>query len=70
MHTRSSNVSPYELATLDARLGDNRRAFEWLDAAYRERNLGLMRLNTDFLLDPVRSDPRFAELVRKVDLPQ
>jgi serine/threonine protein kinase/tetratricopeptide (TPR) repeat protein len=67
---KNEYVSPYELATLYASLGDKDCAFQWLDAAYRDRNLGLMRLNSDFLLDPIRSDPRFSELVRKVGLPQ
>src|SRR5262249_33723024 len=68
--TRSDYVSPYELATLYASLGDKDRAFQWLDTAYRDRNLGLMRLNSDFLLDPIRSDHRFAQLVKKVGLPE
>src|SRR6516225_163249 len=67
---KNDYVSPYELATLYASLGDKDQAFRWLDAAYGDRNLGLMRLNSDFLLDPVRSDERFAKLVRKVGLPQ
>jgi hypothetical protein len=36
----------------------------------QERDRLLLALRTDFLLDPIRSDPRFAELVRKVGLPQ
>jgi serine/threonine protein kinase/tetratricopeptide (TPR) repeat protein len=67
---KNEYVSPYELATLYASLGDKDGAFQWLDAAYRDRDLGLMRLNSDFLLDPLRSDERFADLVRKVGLPQ
>src|SRR5262249_21615980 len=67
---KTNYVSPYELATLYASLGDRNGAFEWLDVAYRDRNLGLIRLNTDFLLDPIRTDPPFAALVRKLGLPE
>lgn len=46
---KSEYVSPYELATLYASLGDNRRAFEWLDAAYRERKSGPHEIKHGFL---------------------
>ena len=62
--------SPYYIATLYAELGDKEQAFQWLNTAFQEHDEGLMRLKTDFLLDPLRSDPRFSELVRKVGLPQ
>jgi len=62
--------SAYKIAQLYADLGNEDQAFEWLDTAYQERAIGLLGLKTDFLLDPLRSDPRFAELVRKVGLPQ
>jgi hypothetical protein len=61
--------SAYNIAALYADLGDKDQAFRWLAIAYRERDLLLEGLKTDFLLDPLRSDPRFAELVRKVGLP-
>jgi hypothetical protein len=54
--------SAYDIATLCADLGDKDQAFRWLNAAYQERDTGLLRLKTDFLLDPLRPDPRFAEL--------
>jgi TolB-like protein len=62
--------SPLKIARLYADLGDKEHAFQWLDTAYREHDWLLMGLNTYFQLDPLRSDPRFAELVRKVGLPQ
>jgi len=58
------------IAALYAALGDKDRAFQWLETAYRERDWHMEALNTDFTLDPLRSDPRFAELVRRVGLPQ
>jgi TolB-like protein len=61
---------PFEIAQLYADLGDKDQTFRWLNAAYQERDPWLLGLKTEFLLDPIRSDPRFAELVRKVGLPQ
>jgi hypothetical protein len=58
------------IATLYADLGDKDQAFRWLNTAYQERDFWMAHLKTSFLLDPLRSDPRFAELVRKVGLPQ
>ena len=62
--------SAYEIAALYAELGDKDQAFRWLNTAYQERDYSLLGLKTDYSLDPIRSDPRFAELVRKVGLPQ
>jgi TolB-like protein len=67
---KSGYSSAYGIASLYADLGDKDQAFRWLDTAYQERDLFLLGLKTDFLLDPLRSDQRFAELVRKVGLPQ
>jgi serine/threonine protein kinase len=64
--------SAYDIARLYAEVGDKDQAFRWLNTAYQERdqNLVTVGLKTDFLLDRLRSDPRFAELVSKVGLPQ
>jgi predicted Zn-dependent protease len=67
---KNGYFSPYAIATLYADLGDKEEAFRWLDTAYHERDgVNLIALKTDFLFDPIRPDPRFAELVRKVGLP-
>ncbi len=62
--------SSYLIARLYADLGDREHAFQWLDTAYREHDWLLIGLNTQFQLDPIRSDPRFAALVNKVGLPK
>jgi serine/threonine protein kinase len=67
---KTGYFSAFIIATLYADLGDKDQAFRWLNTAYQERDWLLLSLKTDFLLDPIRSDPRFAELVRKVGLPQ
>ena len=66
---KTEYVSAYNIACLYAALPNKDQAFRWLNTAYEERNPDMVGLKTDFLLDTLRSDPRFAELVRKVGLP-
>ena len=63
-------VAPTGIAEVYAQLGDRDHAFQWLNTAYQERDGGLAGLQTDFMLDSLHSDPRYAELVRKIGFPQ
>jgi TolB-like protein/Tfp pilus assembly protein PilF len=49
-------------------VGDNEQAFYWLEQAYKEQSNILQFLKTHPYFDPIRSDPRFADLVRRVGL--
>jgi serine/threonine protein kinase/Tfp pilus assembly protein PilF len=62
--------SAYGIASMYAELGERDQAFRWFDTAYQERDLWLLGLKTDFSLDPIRSDPRYGDLLRRVGLPQ
>lgn len=61
-------VGAYEVAFIDAALGKREEAFKWLDVAYQQHDSGLKYLKVDPCLDPLRSDPRFSKLVRRVGL--
>jgi TolB-like protein/DNA-binding winged helix-turn-helix (wHTH) protein/Flp pilus assembly protein TadD len=50
-------------------LGEKEQAFLWLEKAYDERTNSLAYLKVQATWDPLRSDPRFADLVRRVGLP-
>ena len=62
-------VAPYNFAVIYAGLGDKDEAFVWLNRAYQERSYLLTYLTVDERLDNLHSDPRFAELRRRVGLP-
>jgi hypothetical protein len=67
---KTSYASPFLIATLYADLGDNDQGFQWLNIAYQEHEWRLISLKTEFTFDSLRPDPRFAELIRKVGLPE
>ena len=71
LETRAATqyVPPFTLAMIHIGLDRPDPAFEWLERAFDERSSWLASLNIEPLLDPIRGDPRFAPLVRRVGLP-
>ncbi|HEV8135021.1 MAG TPA: winged helix-turn-helix domain-containing protein [Pyrinomonadaceae bacterium] len=64
------HVSPTGIAATYGALGDKNQAFAFLNKAFDERDFVLIMLKVEPMLDPLRSDPRFAELVRRIGLPE
>lgn len=62
-------IPPTYFGMLYAGLGDRDRAIAWLEKALAERADGLTWLAVEPMLDDMRSDPRFQELVKKIGLP-
>jgi DNA-binding winged helix-turn-helix (wHTH) protein/tetratricopeptide (TPR) repeat protein len=67
--TSEDYISPYSVALIYIGLGDKDNAFEWLYKLHQEVNDWLMWLNVGPELDPLRSDPRFSDLLRRVGFP-
>ena len=62
-------VTAYGVALVYAGLGDGDAAVMWLDKAFAERSNWLVWLRLDPRFDPLRSDPRFAELLGRMNFP-
>lgn len=63
-------VPPYRLAEIYAALGQPDQAFVYLEKAYQAHAMHLCNLKVEPTLDPLRSDPRFTDLLRRVGLAQ
>jgi TolB-like protein/DNA-binding winged helix-turn-helix (wHTH) protein/Flp pilus assembly protein TadD len=62
-------VRPGWVAEVYAALGDNDEAMLWLEQAYRERDIWMVLLKVWPAFDPLRSDPRFQELLHRMNFP-
>jgi eukaryotic-like serine/threonine-protein kinase len=74
LHATNQIFWPMTLAQLYAGLGDKDRAFYWMEQAYKYRDriggdFGLEFVRLEPMLDPLRSDPRYKDLIRRVGLP-
>ncbi len=59
----------FGIAVNYARLGDNDRAFEWLEKSFAAHEEDLVSVKTESAFDWLSSDPRFHDLLRRVGLP-
>ena len=63
----ASRYIPAEyLALIHLGLGEKDRALDWLEVAYRQRSGALAFLSVEPLLEPLRAEPRFQQLARRV----
>jgi serine/threonine-protein kinase len=63
---RGLTVSSHAIAVIHVALGEHREAFEWLDRACREHDRALVWAKVHPRLDPLRSDPRFQDILKRV----
>lgn len=61
-------VSPFDFALVHLGMGDLDSAFEWLDAAHKSRSYELVSTRVDPKFDPIRADPRFPKLLKRLGL--
>jgi siroheme synthase len=67
--SRTAYVSAYEIAVVFMGLRDLDKTFEWLQNAVREHSTWLVHVGWDARFRPLRSDPRFAAVIRAIGLP-
>ena len=68
--SKSGHVSPFYIAEVYSTLGERDQAFEGLEKAYQLRDDELDWILIDPSFDNIRSDPRYADLLRRMGLPQ
>src|SRR6266404_4019174 len=67
---KTKYVANYWMAIVYAALGEKEAAFAELEKAYQAHDWFIQRLRVDPFMDPLRDDPRFKDLVRRLGLPQ
>jgi TolB-like protein/DNA-binding winged helix-turn-helix (wHTH) protein len=67
--TKYHASNAFEIATTYAFRNQNDKAFEWLDRAYTQRDPSLIGTSVEPLLKSLHNDPRFAALLKKLNLP-
>jgi tetratricopeptide (TPR) repeat protein len=67
--SKKEYVTAYAVALVHAALGDKDQAFAWLEKGVEERTHWLVWLKRDLRWEPIRSDPRFEALIKRVGFP-
>jgi len=65
---RGTSASPYTMATIYAGLGQNDKAFDFLERAYSAKSLDMSSIKSGLVLDSLHRDPRFQNLLGRIGL--
>nr|NIO48995.1 tetratricopeptide repeat protein [Candidatus Aminicenantes bacterium] len=68
--SRTTFVTPWRIGTMYTRAGKNDEALEWLEKAYEAHDPNMTYINVDPIFDGLRDDPRFQDLLRRMNFPQ
>jgi tetratricopeptide (TPR) repeat protein len=66
---KKRNVTPYWFGAIYMGLGEKEEALHWMEKAYEERSAWMCFIKMDPMLDPLRKEPRFQELLRRMNFP-
>ena len=66
--SKRSYVPPFDIALVYAGLGEKRQSLEWLERAYEDHSFRLTWIKVWPQLDSLRGEPRFHDLVRRMNL--
>jgi TolB-like protein/Flp pilus assembly protein TadD len=61
-------VPPYSIALIHIGLGENQAAFAWIEKAYTDRSSEMIYFKVEPMLAPLRSDPRYQDILRRMRL--
>jgi hypothetical protein len=70
MSTEIEGSSPFLIAAVSTWIGETEEAFAWLERGYRERDPLMVLTKAEPVFDPLRSDPRFDDLLRRIGFPE
>ena len=68
--SRTTYVSPMPILQLFEMAGDKEKALEWLEKAFEEHNPNMPYIGTRPWSDSLRDDPRFQDLLRRMNFPE
>jgi tetratricopeptide (TPR) repeat protein len=65
----NGDAAAYQYAGIYAQWGDMRTALKWIERAYEVKDPGVAFMKADPMLEPIRREPRFQAVVRKLNFP-
>jgi serine/threonine-protein kinase len=68
--SKGEYVAPSGIALVHVGLGENEEALQWLEKGYEKRDGNMILLKVSPIWDPLRDDPRFQELLRRMNFPE